>query len=466
LRHYAEGIKESLSLFSFSALKKWFLVVIPTCAFFILGMPRGGAPLEKLFGVVGYIGYMFATGIPFVVGASLLLTSPETQNKIADSIIEGKKMSFRSLFTSFIIIMLLMMTIVVLSGLSFVLLSLPLGMIPLTLFALLVSTFAATLLVCPIVAFLTMTVDNWKISTFLGILLFLAIALATGTPGYPVDYPELAFIGPAHIVAALFFIMVGGFIEYPYVVGSYVGVDFQPIQLVIPIIILVMIGVFTYVLAGRMYNSNLARWVSERELWLSPKGDDKQWLKSEERTSERFQSQLNIKITQAHNALKKRQQMASAIIVISIVLIPIGGIGYVSVRHDEWTKVVYQTSGLSLGIGEWIYGEFTGLDPLENINLDVGCVGQIIGGAGGSVRFNFNHRSMTLDEFLQLNETEVERLFGQGVAESFLAGGAFNSGWGGPIYAQQYVWALRFLEVGGIAEGQIEVSFQVIVRPV
>jgi hypothetical protein len=466
LRHYAEGIKESLSFFSISALKKWFLVVIPTCAVFILGMPRGGAPLEKLFGVVGYIGYMFATGIPLVAGASFLLTSPETQNKIADSIIKGKKMSFRSLFTSLIIIMLCVMTIITLGGLSFVLSSLPLGMIPLIFFALLVSTFAATLLVCPIVAFLTMTVDNWKISTFLGILLFFAITLATGTPGYPVKYPELAFIGPAHIVAALFFIMVGGFIEYPYVVGNYVGVDFLPNQLVIPIIVLVMIGVFTYVLAGKMYNSNLARWVSERELWLSPKGDDKQWLKSEERTSERFQSQLSIKITEARSALKKRQHMASAILVISIVLIPIGGIEYVSVRHDEWTTVVYQTSGLSLGIGEWIYGEFTGLDPPVNINLDVGCVGRIIGGAGGSVRFNFDHRSMTLVEFLQLNDTEVERLFGQGVAESFLGGGAFNSGWGGPIYAQQYVWALRFLEVGGTTEGQIEVSFQVIVRPV
>jgi hypothetical protein len=51
------------------------------------------------------------------------------------------------------------------------------------------------------------------------------------------------------------------------------------------------------------------------------------------------------------------------------------------------------------------------------------------------------------------------------VSARFRGGGVFESGWGGPIDAYQYVWALRFLEVCGVTEGSIEASFRVIVRP-
>ena len=134
-------------------------------------------------------------------------------------------------------------------------------------------------------------------------------------------------------------------------------------------------------------------------------------------------------------------------------------------RLDEWTDVVYQTDGMTVEIGEWVYGEFSGFDHPDNVLLSLGCVGEIIGGVSGSIRFNFDHREMSLTEFLQLNNTELENLFGSGVSENYGGEGAFDSGWGGPIDALHYVWALRFLKVGEITEGSIGVNFQVIIRP-
>ena len=174
-----------------------------------------------------------------------------------------------------------------------------------------------------------------------------------------------------------------------------------------------------------------------------------------------FQTQLNA----SHRALKQKRRVTTPLLIMIIILVSIGGIAYLSIRLDEWTAVVYQTDGMALEIGEWVYGEFTGLDHPDNILLAVGCVGKITGGVSGSVRFNFVHREMILSEFLQLNNTEIEDLFGCGVVECDLVGGSFDSGWCGPIHAQQYVWALRFLEVGEIAEGSTDVSFQVIIRP-
>lgn len=464
MKRYYEGIREGLFLFSISSIKKWIAVVIVTCAFFTLLMGSWIDPLRQLFGVAHYIGYMFVTGIPFVVGASLLFSSSKTQNNIADSLRKGTKVSFASLFVPYVIMLLLMMIFIVTSGFVIIFSSLPFGWIPWSFFFLLIITLAVSLLVCPIAVFLALAVDDLRISTFFGIMLFLAIAWATGFPGYPVDYPTLAFLGPTHIISASLFIVIETMTGSTFCVSCYVGFDFMPGLLVLPIVILGTIGALTLVLAKQMFNSNLPRWVSERELWLSPKGDDKRWLKREERTSDEFQNKLKLKLAASYESLKRRRRIVASVFLITIILIPISGMGYVSMLNSEWTTVVYQTSGLNVEIGDWLYGEFTGLDAPDNIELLVGCRGTVAGGGSGSVRFNFKHRAMSLNEFLQLNDTELEDTFGRGWSENFGGTGEFHSSWSGPIRNQQYVWVLRFLEVYGLTEGSIEISFSIIIR--
>ncbi len=140
LKQYIEVFRESLSLFSTSALKKWIVIVIITSSFFtpIVG---GGDPVGKLLGVAGSVGYMFATGIPFIVGASLLFSSQETQRNIVDSKRKSGNIQFALLFIPYAVMTMLVMALVVLIGFVFIVPSLP----PLQIFgflsSLLVSTF-------------------------------------------------------------------------------------------------------------------------------------------------------------------------------------------------------------------------------------------------------------------------------------------------------------------------------------
>jgi hypothetical protein len=166
--------------------------------------------------------------------------------------------------------------------------------------------------------------------------------------------------------------------------------------------------------------------------------------------------------------IKEQRTFALALLVAAIVLISVGGISYVFVQQrEEWTTVVFETSGVTLEIGvDWLYGEFRGMDHPNDILLAVGVSGEIAGGNGGSVRYNFNHDRMTLTEYLQLNETEHTAIFASGESSQYgVPGTSFGGGgWAGPINDETYVWALRFLEVGGQTEGSITISFRVIIR--
>jgi hypothetical protein len=322
----------------------------------------------------------------------------------------------------------------------------------------LVLTLAISLLLCPIAAFLALAVDQWKTSTILGIAVFLAVGLATGTPGYPMNYPEIALLGPAHLLTALLFMLIAGS-EYQGAIDYYAGVSFVPDQLILPILLLIFASAISYVFAQRMFESNLHRWTIERN----------QWLAAEEGTQDKPEALSSVNLSALYEELKLRRRIMAALAVAAILLIPLAGMGYTSVRQEEWTQIVYESpaGGEMVEVGQqWLSGEFFGVNPPDNVDLAVGCQGEIIGGGGDLdyITVNFEHRQMSLDEFLHLNDTEVEDMFGCGESGTHGTSGSFGTGWGGPIHAVQYIWALRFLDVLGQTEGTIRVSFRVIIR--
>ncbi len=163
--------------------------------------------------------------------------------------------------------------------------------------------------------------------------------------------------------------------------------------------------------------------------------------------------------------VKEKKKFVAAFIVSSVLLISLGGMTYLQL--EQWTTVVYETSGVTVEIGvDWLYGEFQGMDHPDNIFLVIGVSGEIVGGNGGSVRYNFDYEIMNLTEYLQLNETEHDAMFASSESSEYGVPGSFfgGSGWGGPINNYTYVWTLRFLEVGGRTDGSITISFQVVVR--
>jgi len=165
--------------------------------------------------------------------------------------------------------------------------------------------------------------------------------------------------------------------------------------------------------------------------------------------------------------MKEQRMFSAALLVTAILLVSLTGVSYVIVQREQWTTVVYETSGVTLELGvDWLYGEFRGMEHPDDIFLVIGISGEIEGGNGGSVRYNFDYRRMNITEYLQLNETEHDSLFASSEAAEYgVLGDTFGgSGWGGPINDYTYVWALRFLEVGGRTTGSISISCQVIIR--
>ena len=166
---------------------------------------------------------------------------------------------------------------------------------------------------------------------------------------------------------------------------------------------------------------------------------------------------------------KRRGQrgFAAASLVTVMLLISIGGLSYITFQQVH-TTVVYEVSDVTLALGvEYLYGEFRGMDPPDGVMLGLGIKGEIAEGSGGNVRYNFDHRKMTLVEYLQLNESEHELMLSS--SETFeygRLGSTFGgSGLTGPIEDYTYVWFLRFLEVGGRTMGSITISFQIYIRP-
>jgi hypothetical protein len=315
---------------------------------------------------------------------------------------------------------------------------------------LLACTLFLTLLESPICILLALILDDKKLSIGIGVVLFFVLTMATGSPGFPVNYPEVAFLGPAILLSAILFVLIGGMGSYAS--DFYVGLYFSETQLVIPLLVWITISIISTWGASKIYSTNIRRWIAESKEWVSTESGD------ETKPS---------KITAFQDKLKRRKKMVIAFTFTFMLIIPITTTGYVNVRKEEWRKVVYESpaGGESVEIGEWIYGAFTGMDAPENVGLGVGCEGEVLSGGGGGTyfEFNFDHEDMSLNDLLKLNETELEDKFGRGTSGNFGSSTSFHSGRSGPIHDIQYVWVLRFLDVGGQTDGSIRISLRVVI---
>ena len=451
-------LREYISLLSKREVKRWLILMAVVFAFYL---PLGGSgtwysPLGATFNIAGTIGWLLATGFPFVIGASLILCSDQTRNSIVEYTRTHEKMKFSYLFVSFTVLTLVVMAAVSFAGLLIAVnvsgnIAI-LGVLP----QLVGITLFLSLLLTPIYALIAIEFDSMSKSIVIGFFLSIALAATTGHPGYPTNYPEVAFFGPAHLLSALLFIAIGAYGNYN--VDYYVGTTFQPTHLITPILVWSVLAIICYFGAKRVFINNLSRWTKEREGWLS----------SGQSKTELDESTLPANLPTIRKELYRRQRYAVAISIVIIILISLGGFSYVQVRQGEWTQVVYESSsdGESVAIGDWLYGSFTGVEPSDSITLGVTCEGRILDWSGGSgyVFFTFEHRAMTLSEFLALNETEFSDMFDHGESGNHGVIGTFSGSLSGPIHETEYVWVLRFNDVNGRTSGSVDIWFQVIIR--
>jgi hypothetical protein len=412
--------------------------------------------LDSTFSIAATIGWILTTGFPFIMGSSLILCSIQTKNRIVERTRSTGKIRFSYLFMTYLILVLSVMALIAFVGLLIAAgasgyLAL-MGILP----QLLGITLGISLLLTPIYTLIALELDSMKKSIGLGFFLAVVLNFITGIPRFPVNYPEIAFFGPSHLLSALLFIAIGGYGSYA--VEYYVGVLFQPIDLIAPILIWSVFAILSYYRGHKVFANNLTRWVRERDGWLA----------SDQTIEELGDGVLPGDLPEIRSELYQRQRYAVAIAIVLMILISIGGFSYIQIRQGEWTQVVYESpsGGEDAAIGDWLYGSFTGMEPSPSITLGVTCQGRFLDWVGGSgyVSFTFEHRAMNLSEFLALNETEIADMFGNSETGNNGVSGTFGGGLSGPSHETEYVWVLRFNDVNGRTSGSVKIWFQVIIR--
>ncbi|MGY5875500.1 MAG: hypothetical protein RTU30_07125, partial [Candidatus Thorarchaeota archaeon] len=185
---YEERLIEHGSLFSRHAIKKWIAISTAACAFFMLWLGVSISPLTVVFSIAQSIGWLFATGIPFAAGASLLFSSKQTHRNIVEHIESDRKNQFSQLFLSFSVMVMSMMVAAALAAFTITSLvshqSIIFAILPF-----IATTLLISLLFCPVFVLVALIVDDTKVSMAIGVVLAIVITMTTGLPGNPINYP-------------------------------------------------------------------------------------------------------------------------------------------------------------------------------------------------------------------------------------------------------------------------------------
>ncbi len=451
-------LKENLSVLPQKALIISFLLVVGTTS--ILSLPKNYSSnemLQTLFSIADNVCWTVATGFLSAVGASLFLCSKEIQNNIAKKMSSGSQVRFSIVFLSFIILMLIttLAVCLVCFAIGFVNIELDLAIfqfLPQLLFV----SLLLTLLISPIYALLALSLDSVKLSLLVGLSVSFIILILTGFPGNPSRYPEIAFFAPAHLFLALLFISTGAYGSFS--MTAYVGVSFELVNLVVPVIVLSFLMMTGYYGSKKMFIENKQRWLDLRT--------SDEWIETGISMKQSTASVSTDNLQESIRCLKERRRKAITVIMVAVILTSFASYGYTHARQEESLIVAYESpvGGESVNIGEWIYGSFIGEERSQTEPLYPTLSGRVIDlyGSQVNVTINFAVSQMTMTEFHDLNETELKDTFHYGTSTQGSMTGRFT-GIGKDVYQEsEYVWILRIVDANGRTSGPVNIWFQIV----
>ncbi len=418
---------------------------------------------ELAMRTINVVAYAFTLSIPFLIGASVLLTTEDSHKSFVDLSMSGT--THRGMYTSCFILLLMLcssFTVLLTVG-SFILSQLASSLFMLQyILGTAIAAILMTVLLCPMGVLLAVVFDDWKTSTGFGCGLFLAVAFTTGMPSSPARYTELVFLGPAQYFRALAASLSG--IEFPSALEmiNHFGVYFTLESLIVPTIVIILLSVLSLWTSNRVFKQNIQVWCFDHDPWGSQHLDETQLTGQPPREM----------LERARTIKKKRKQLrryAMAILVLGIFLIPTAGYGYTVYRETSDTTLLYQNQH-SLPIGQWLYGEFSATRPQWPLSLMVRYEISVLdwNGCPDSLIRQHGCQMLTFEEFGTLNDTE-----------RWNAGYAMGSGLVNPETRDEgsygvnlsnessyMVWALRFVDsnwniTSGVLTFSISVYLQV-----
>ncbi|MGY5854492.1 MAG: hypothetical protein RTU92_13070 [Candidatus Thorarchaeota archaeon] len=231
---------------------------------------EGAQPIDVSIESINLIAEILVFGLPFFLGTAIFF-SPMNVNygfREPPSRSNDRRL-FLIRFSSFWLLCSLYLVILTIAG--FVSLAVrynvDLSLVISSMLRVSVAAPIIALLLCPIPILLSVVIDNWKLTTALGCILFFVIAFATGMPRFPLKYPELALIGPVQLYRAIALFLSG--IVFPTssaminIFGIYIMIE----SIVLPTAVFTLVAILSLWVSLRVLPQNYERWVLEQESW-------------------------------------------------------------------------------------------------------------------------------------------------------------------------------------------------------
>lgn len=397
------------------------------------------------------------SGVPLVLTSLLLLTPRWKRESIVRRINEGQSKNLVYLRTSVEVILL---NTVVMVGISFVMVLV--SGVPMSfLLALTVTGFILSLLLSPLVVFLTLSLNHAIASICCVFAIFWTLSFLYGMTPFQVSKGEESLLHPYHLYRFIAVIFSGVEFEGPFQMAIYMGFLATPETFVLPLLFWSTISICTLVAGALYFPRAVEMWDIESEVV---------WKTAEE---ERGKS-LPFDHTRIKKTFVKNQRYVVGVLFVLILFI--AGLNYVQtgplfVDEHENEEILYQSpiGGEEIAFGLWLYGEvdFSQAtvegEPWKSMRVEV----INWGGAPQDIIVSMSHNlvPMTLSELLNLNETERAELFGstsRGIDRDDPESGG---GWTSVDDVGVNVWGIRFFnEEHAIEEFTFAVRITITVR--
>jgi hypothetical protein len=401
-------------------------------------------------------------GIPVFLGAGLFLTRRGFYTKDGASTISQSRFLPRYiLYFMMVTLYLAILTLITffrMSMFSDVELSSNIVYLP----GILLSAPIMSFFLCPIGAIIAVLFDEWKLTTGIGMGLSFALTITTGSALVPSSYAEVALLGPIHLYRAIAIALSGIEFASSSLITHYFGVLIEPIALVVPVVLYVITSVLTLVGSIRLFRSNRQRWSFEEDPWLKGAKLETDPEDSQPETTRK----AIMKLAELNEALRVRKKVTGILLVLLVAGIPLAGLGYTTVRGQEFYEVIYESpsGGETLAIGEWLFGSFFVQELEGDRYYRISWPADILdwGSCPDELRYEGDFREMSLDEFNNMNASERARLFGSSYSTFQKPATRVSSGYGGIFGEGERVWALRFTDSEGeIVPGTLRVHILV-----
>ncbi|MHA1479961.1 MAG: hypothetical protein ACTSQZ_00855 [Candidatus Thorarchaeota archaeon] len=404
---------------------------------------------------------LFIFGVPFVMGAALLLpsfklskdnTSEPYKNLNAWFLTVSRFLVLFVLSTIFTITWILLSYYLVILN-SYVSTELILVYLPGTI----ISGLILASILSAVTTFIATLIDDWKLALIANLALFFILWVAFGFVSRLTTYDTLAIFGPYHLYRFLALAASGYVVDPVYgvvwenssVMRALMGINFGFFDVLISVGLWISLSVILIIITQYPMSQNISRLRIESDLNRFAPGDQK----------------LLKQIKESKQFLRQRRLAFGTVLVIILIIIPLLRFSVTFAIEEEATQTLYDGE-MTLPLGFWAYGEVEIPSPPEGLNNMYQLRVEILdwGNCPDELERWAMFEEMSIENFEALNETEKDDLAGTHHPLT-PARTEVGTGFSSIQSTGTHLWAFKFVPAEGYPlEGALYIKITVIVR--